>query len=182
MQRIKYLVTFGLLLLIALWFVGSRAASAPVYADSAISADGALSLTTAWAQSAGTTLTSEQRQQLAKRTVQIVMLQDTEDGYFIIGAGSGTLISPTGLILTNAHVASPKTVGVPEDEPDALGIALLTNEDEPPVPTFFASVVAVDGYLDLAVLQIDQNLNDQRFGRLISHCPTWRWAIRTTCI
>ncbi|MCO5204857.1 MAG: serine protease [Anaerolineae bacterium] len=159
MQRIKYLVTFGLLLLIALWFVGSRAASVPVYADSAISADGALSLTTAWAQSAGTTLTSDQRQQLAKRTVQIVMLQDTEDGYFIIGAGSGTLISPTGLILTNAHVASPKTVGVPEDEPDALGIALLTNEDEPPVPSFFASVVAVDGYLDLAVLQIDQNLD-----------------------
>jgi putative serine protease PepD len=104
-------------------------------------------------------LTGEQRQQLALRTVQIVMLQDTTDGYVIVGAGSGTLISPNGLILTNAHVASPKMVGSPEDEPDALGIALLSNEDEPPAPTFFASVVAVDGYLDLAVLQIDANLD-----------------------
>lgn len=159
MQRLKHVAILLFLLLLAVWFVGSRAGSVPVYADDEISADGALSLSTAWAQTAGTTLSSEQRQQLALRTVQILMLQDTENGYFIVGGGSGTLISPTGLILTNAHVASPKTVGLPEDEPDALGIALLSNEDEPPVPAFFASVVAVDGYLDLAVLQIDQNLD-----------------------
>ena len=69
------------------------------------------------------------------------------------------MISPTGLILTNAHVASPKTVGVPEDEPDALGIALLTNEDEPPVPSFSLQLWPSMVISIWQFCRIDQNLD-----------------------
>ncbi len=101
-------------------------------------------------------LSGSQRQRLALATVHIAMLRQQRNGYAVMGYGSGTLISPTGLILTNAHVASPASQGAPEYEPDALGIEILTREDMPPAATFLARVVAVDGLLDLAVLQIDR--------------------------
>lgn len=109
--------------------------------------------------SGGAFLSGPQRQRLALATVHIAMLRQQRNGYTVMGYGSGTLIAPTGLILTNAHVASPASQGTPEYEPDALGVEILTREDEPPAATFLARVVAVDGLLDLAVLQIDRYTN-----------------------
>src|SRR5690606_34983715 len=80
------------------------------------------------------------------------------DQFVAIGSGSGTLISASGLILTNAHVASPASRGEP-GEPDRLTIAIMQAEDQPPVLTYIARVVAVDGTLDLAVLQIASTLD-----------------------
>lgn len=74
-------------------------------------------------------------------------------------SGSGTLINSTGLILTNAHVASPASQGYPYKEPDILGIGLVDQEDQPPVFLYLAKVVAVDGYMDLAVIQITSNMD-----------------------
>jgi hypothetical protein len=73
--------------------------------------------------------------------------------------GSGTIISSTGLILTNAHVASPASQGEPDIEPDALVIGVIDQEDKPPVFTYIAKVKAVDGFLDLAVIQITTTLD-----------------------
>lgn len=94
---------------------------------------------------------------LVMATVRIIKEVREGDQFTAIGAGSGTLISPDGLILTNAHVASPASRGEP-GEPDRLTIAVVHSQDQPPVPSYIARVIAVDGALDLAVLQIDSTL------------------------
>lgn len=99
-------------------------------------------------------LTSSGRQRLISATVQIFGLFN-DGGDLVPGyVGSGTLLSPSGLILTNAHVASPASQGDSANEPDALGIAIVVQEDKPAVPSYIAKVLAVDGFLDLAVIQI----------------------------
>ncbi len=112
-------------------------------------------------QTTGTSSTDQtlDNPQLIKSTVQIYGLQ-TENGKLTpIYSGSGTLISSTGLILTNAHVASPASQGDTSSEPDALAIGMMDKEDQPPVFLYFAKVRAVDGYLDLAVIQITTTLD-----------------------
>lgn len=96
------------------------------------------------------TLSQATRSQLIAATVQIIALQGGDPIY----VGSGTVLNPGGMILTNAHVASPTTVGAPELEPDTLVVAVVVSEDKPAVPSYIANVLAVDGFLDLAVIQI----------------------------
>lgn len=99
------------------------------------------------------------RADLIMATVQIYALFDQNGQLTPRYSGSGTIISSTGLILTNAHVASPASQGEPDMEPDALAIGLMNQEDKPPVFLYFAKVKAVDGYLDLAVIQITSTLD-----------------------
>jgi len=101
----------------------------------------------------------DQRTQLVHATVQVLMQVKQGNQFESFSWGSGTIISASGLILTNAHVASPASQGEPENEPDRLVIALIESEDKPPVPAYIAAVRAVDGYLDLAVLQITSTID-----------------------
>lgn len=102
---------------------------------------------------------------LVSATVRIFMTQMVAGQEQPYASGSGTIISADGLILTNAHVAKPSAPGsglydvdpTPQVDPVSLVIALETAEDKPPVPTYRASVVAADGYLDAAVIRIDRN-------------------------
>jgi pSer/pThr/pTyr-binding forkhead associated (FHA) protein len=103
-------------------------------------------------------LTSQQRDHLARATVRVV----TPDG-----TGSGTIVdAQSGLVLTNAHVVAPGELG------QALTLDALEQDRAPRYHTvqiwvsegldtfaehrFQAEVLAVDGYLDLAVVRITQ--------------------------
>ncbi len=97
----------------------------------------------------------------AKRaTVYWMQTYDDSGTQALSCVGSGTLISPTGLILTNAHLA--------ENSGPCRGthfiVALPTHETLPPIPTYVANLVQADPQLDLAVLQIIGGLD----GSLIS--------------
>lgn len=75
------------------------------------------------------------------------------------GTGSGTLVSPDGLVLTNYHV-------VEDDSGDVLGkgqlvIGLCLDPKLPTVETFRGSVELADRDLDLALVRIESGLYGQ---------------------
>ncbi len=73
--------------------------------------------------------------------------------------GSGTIVRPDGLILTNAH----HTVRSTSCPGDTIIIAMTLNINEPPIPKYRAEVVQSDDGLDLALLRITREFD----GRLI---------------
>lgn len=93
---------------------------------------------------------------IARAVVQVFTLVESGEGYEAVGWGSGTIIDPGGLILTNNHVIDP-SIGY-----DEIGIGVLEETDRPPEPAYFAEVLITDAVEDLAVLQItkDNENND----------------------
>jgi S1-C subfamily serine protease len=74
-----------------------------------------------------------------------------------------------GLILTNAHVVAPAAVGQAvatwrfsdeaESNPSKIQVDVSPGVDRAAEPRFTAKVVAVDGYLDIAVIKISQTMS-----------------------
>jgi putative serine protease PepD len=102
-----------------------------------------------------TALSQEARRLAERATVRL----SPPSGYYV---GSGSIVSPDGLVLTNAHVARPTAPGLaasygedlfPEADPERLVVS-TTDGDGPAEPAYLADVLAVDGHLDLAVLRI----------------------------
>jgi serine protease Do len=109
--------------------------------------------------SGGDGISAAARSRLISATVQIIALKTINGNLTPIYGGSGTILSPTGMILTNAHVASPASMGSFDIEPDVLVVAMVVSEDKPAAPSYQAKVMAVDGYMDLAVIQITASTN-----------------------
>ncbi len=80
--------------------------------------------------------------------------------------GSGSIVDPSGIILTNCHVANPRAMGMSSPAADRLGIAVTERSDQPPAITYFAEVVAQNPRLDLAVLRIVSDSNGRRTSSL----------------
>jgi serine protease Do len=106
---------------------------------------------------------------LQAATVQILAKQMMSGRLRVAWTGSGTIVTPDGLILTNAHVAAPSAPGLAtlyndvnllfSDEADQLVVAINVADDRPPVETYIAEIVALDGPLDLAVLRITADID-----------------------
>jgi S1-C subfamily serine protease len=69
--------------------------------------------------------------------------------------GSGTIITSDGLILTNSHVVLPRG----NCRSDKIAVALTIRPNEPPVPKYYARVVASNIGWDLAILQITETID-----------------------
>ncbi len=108
-------------------------------------------------------LSTAQRQALMHATVQVLMLYNEGGQLQPKFSGSGTILTPDGIILTNCHVAAPDIYaaanGFTDDPVADLGISVVDRADQPPIASYFAKVMAVDGVLDLAVIKIDRMLD-----------------------
>lgn len=99
-------------------------------------------------------LPRETRLDIVAATVQIVPL-DEATGYLADSSGSGTIISPSGYILTNFHV-----IGDLDSRKHHHWAAIFWTDpdftDQPPEPMFWAEYVTSDPTHDLALLQITE--------------------------
>ena len=99
--------------------------------------------------------------------VQIVAMREGfMGGMTSAWTGSGTIVHPQGIILTNCHVANPRAMGMSSPPADRLGVAITEKSDRPPALSYFAEVVAYDANLDLAVVRITHDVKGRRVRRL----------------
>jgi serine protease Do len=92
--------------------------------------------------------------ELARATVQIFALYESGGEWQVVWSGSGSIIRPDGLTLTNAHVVDDRY-----GEYTHLGVAITERTDQPPELMYLAEIAAVDYGLDFAVIRIVSDLD-----------------------
>ena len=106
--------------------------------------------------SAQVALPRDVRARIIAAVVEIVPLDEAGEPVGI--AGSGTIVSPDGDILTNFHVIGD--LDTRRVYPDyAVFMTRPGFYDQPPEPLYLASYVASDPAFDLAILRIDRNID-----------------------
>jgi S1-C subfamily serine protease len=100
--------------------------------------------------------------------VQIIAMYEEGGELYQGWTGSGSIITPDGLILTNAHVVLPdKYYPV-----DALVVALTESADKPPTPRYYAEVMQADPDLDIAVIKVTADLDGNPVNPAALNLPT----------
>ncbi len=113
------------------------------------------------------------RQRIMKAVVQIVAADRDGKRLTPKWSGSGTIVSPDGLILTNCHVAFPRAMwDDPQFDRDVLIVSLTIRSDQPPQPTYLAEVVQYDPQLDLAVIRVTHTLDGNQVNVGTLNLPT----------
>jgi hypothetical protein len=95
-------------------------------------------------------MTSDEIEKIAESVVLIGVIDNKGD---YVASGSGTVVDPEGLILTNRHVVAGGA---------DYAIFLIDNIREEPQLGYYASVVGVSPDIDLALLEIDRDENGRR--------------------
>lgn len=108
--------------------------------------------------------TSSGLEEAKAATVLLTATTRDFDGDRVEYQGSGSIITPDGLIMTNAHVAAPEASGQEQlygdndlQDPNFLLVALTSPGDAPAEESYRARPIAVDGYVDVAILRIFAN-------------------------
>jgi S1-C subfamily serine protease len=105
-------------------------------------------------------------QDLSKATVKVYIV---DDGYNIVGTGSGTILDTAGYILTNNHcVADGKGLFNKEG---FVGIALTDDVRTYSQPQYLARVMARDESLDLAVVKLEAYLDGSALRKMPALSP-----------
>ena len=99
-------------------------------------------------------------ERIQRATVFLMQATSTGDDLIVHCVGSGTVVSRSGLILTNAHIVQ-QGQNCPGD---TIIVALSVRLNQPPVPTYLAEIVQADTGLDLALLRIARQID----GRLVN--------------
>lgn len=98
-----------------------------------------------------------------------ILTRYEEDGQVYDGwTGSGSIVSPDGLILTNAHVVLPDRYYSVDD----LLVALTEHDDQAPVLRYHAEVLQADAALDIAVIRLTTDLDGNRVDPEALDLPT----------
>ena len=90
-----------------------------------------------------------------------------DDGTPVNESGYGVVIDPTGLVLAPANLVAPKAPGVAVGwqwpfvgfNVTQIVVSTSAGAGQPFKPTYAASVAAVDGLLDAAVLKLDSAIS-----------------------
>ena len=144
---------------------GTRARTNHTWRQIVFAIAAAAALATAEATTAQTRLTGDDIERIARPVVRIDALRNGE----IVATGSGTIVWPTGGIVTNRHVI---------ENSDDWEIAMLRDIDERPVPRYRASLRGYSLEVDIAVLQIDRWADGKPLVSDNLHLPTAVWAER----
>lgn len=84
------------------------------------------------------------RFEIAAIARSVVLVANIQHGW-IDGTGTGTIITPDGLVLTNAHVVRGA---------DEVAIALLDDINDPPTYQYYGEVIGFDAAIDVALVAI----------------------------
>lgn len=95
--------------------------------------------------------------------VRISAMENGQESWW----GSGSIISPDGLILTNAHVV----LGDKYYPVEELQVAMTVKEDSPPKLAYYAEVVQAEPTLDIAIIRITADLNGNPVDRATLNLP-----------
>lgn len=95
--------------------------------------------------------------QSLQMTVRIVMPIDGKDG--TSSTGSGSIIDPSGYILTNFHVVGDMESRTLYNEKGLMYLLITPSAKQPPKPLFIGQVVRADANLDLALIKVIANID-----------------------
>ncbi len=92
-----------------------------------------------------------------------VQIHILNDALKVVGGCSGSILTSAGIVLTNAHCIGDVRTKKLFNKDGQVGIALITDSSQPPVPRFIAQALQIDFDLDLAIVK---PISTQSLGKL----------------